>query len=149
MDYITAFIRYLGQVKRYSTKTLTAYQSDLEQYFLFLSGQGLTTPLPTDHKPIRNWIVRLMTDKNSARTVNRKISTLKSFYHYLIREGHITVNPMKKISSPKSTKPLPLFVDENPPQNFSTHTPLPMILQASEILLCWNCFMLPACASTS
>lgn len=65
------------------------------------------------HYEIREWIVYLMENNISARSINRKISTLKSFFKFLHREGHITKNPLLKISSPKNQKKLPSFVEKN------------------------------------
>lgn len=112
MDYIAAFIRYLGQVKRYSSKTLKAYQTDLDQYFLFLSQKDQKATFNVHHREIRQWIVNLMDAQFSPRSVNRKISTLNTFYEYLLRENVVSANPMKKITAPKTSKPLPHFVDE-------------------------------------
>lgn len=112
MDHIAAFIRYLGQVKRYSSRTLKAYQTDLDQYFLFLSQQGPITVSGAHHRLIRQWIVSLMDARLSPRSVNRKISALNTFYEFLLRENAIAINPMKKITPPKTSKPLPHFVDE-------------------------------------
>jgi len=66
-----------------------------------------------DHHQIRNWIVELMESGNTARTANRKISALKTYFKYLLKEGIITVNPVAKVLTPKSDKKLPVFVNEN------------------------------------
>jgi len=63
-------------------------------------------------KIIRSWIVSLMEKDLSALSVNRKISTLKSYFKFLLREGYVNANPMDKISSPKASKKLPLFIEE-------------------------------------
>jgi integrase/recombinase XerC len=76
-----------------------------------VSGDEIETAI--DHHQIRNWIVELMETGNSARTVNRKISSLKTYFRYLLKEGVITVNPTNKVLSPKSGKKLPVFVKED------------------------------------
>lgn len=65
-----------------------------------------------NHLIIRSWFVNMMEHDIEARSVNRKLSTLKSFFKFLIREGEITENPMRKITSPKMSKRLPVFVDK-------------------------------------
>jgi integrase/recombinase XerC len=68
-------------------------------------------PLP-DHLQIRRWTVHLMENGSSARTVNRKLSTLKTYCKFLLREDFISVNPMNRVLAPKSEKKLPSFVNE-------------------------------------
>ena len=62
---------------------------------------------------IRSWLVFLMQDEITARSVNRKLSTLKSFYKFLIREGELEENPIRKITPPKTSKRLPVFVEKD------------------------------------
>ncbi len=108
------FIRYLQFEKRYSVHTLTAYQKDLDQFSVYLINQFESDDIiHADYLMIRSWLANLMEEKNNSRTVNRKISTLKTFYKYLLKEGVITDNPMKKIISPKNSKRLPVFVEQD------------------------------------
>jgi integrase/recombinase XerC len=109
-----AFTNYLRFEKRLSPHTVTAYSNDLDQFFIYLKNvYSLTDILEVNHSIIRSWIVSLMENKISARSVNRKISTLKSFYKYLVREKVLEINPMHKIQSPKNPKRLPVFVEES------------------------------------
>ena len=62
---------------------------------------------------IRSWLVNLMEQKINPRSVNRKLTTLKSFYRYLLREGVLEENPMRRITSPKNSKRLPVFVEKD------------------------------------
>jgi integrase/recombinase XerC len=107
------FIQYIQYEKRYSPHTVSAYQSDLDQFFKFLNypEQTITHPSEITYQHIRNWMVHLMSDK-TARSVNRKIATLRKYFKFLLREGLITNNPASKIQSPKSIKYLPVTVDE-------------------------------------
>lgn len=73
---------------------------------------GLPEGRIPDHHHIRDWIVALMDDGISARSVNRKISSLKSFYRFLVREGITASNPVKKVLLPRTDKKLPVFVHE-------------------------------------
>lgn len=65
-----------------------------------------------DHQMIRSWIVHLLEEGISPRSVNRKITTLKTYFRFLIREGLISENPMSRILSPKTASRLPVFVEE-------------------------------------
>lgn len=99
--------------KRYSVHTITAYQSDLFSFKDFFNRlQPGANILQATSREIRAWIVELMESKISARTINRKLSTLKKYYKYLLREKVIDRNPMNKIISPRVTKKLPHFLDE-------------------------------------
>ncbi|MDD5571726.1 MAG: site-specific integrase, partial [Bacteroidales bacterium] len=74
---IEEFIRYLKFEKRYSAHTVTAYESDLKQFYLFLSEKyNITDITDTNHHIIRSWIVGLIENSLTARSANRKITTL-------------------------------------------------------------------------
>jgi|WetSurMetagenome_2_1015567.scaffolds.fasta_scaffold338810_1 integrase/recombinase XerC len=106
------FIDYIQYEKRYSPHTVSAYRNDLAQFFTFLSHQyNITDIREVTHPMIRSWLVLLMEEKISPRSVNRKLTTLKSFYRFLVKEGLVSVNPMRKIISPKTSKKLPSFVE--------------------------------------
>ena len=108
------FLSYLKYEKRYSEHTIIAYENDLDQFVLFgkeLDGDFCVEEV--SYHLIRQWIISMMDNGVGARSVNRKISTLKSFYKFLMREGTIEKNPMEKVSLPKIGKKLPVFVQEN------------------------------------
>jgi integrase/recombinase XerC len=108
------FFNYLSNEKRYSAHTIRSYKSDLEQFIQFGTESNENfNPLTSDHHIIRKWIVHLMESGNSSRSVNRKITTLKTFYRFLLREGIITDMPTQKIVLPKMNKQLPFFVGIN------------------------------------
>ena len=107
------FLSYLKYEKRYSTHTLTAYENDLGQFVLF--GKKLAEDFhveEADYPLIREWVVSLMNNGTLARSVNRKLSTLKTFYKFLMREGVIVKNPTEHMTMPKMAKKLPEFVQE-------------------------------------
>ena len=107
------FIQYLSSEKRYSPHTITAYSKDLQQFFGFIQkNYNVSDVLQINHQMIRVWIMQLMDENITARTVNRKLSTLKTFYRFLRKEKIITANPMVKILPPKTNKPLPEFVSK-------------------------------------
>jgi integrase/recombinase XerC len=110
MKQVESFLSYIASVKHYSGHTVISYQTDLEQFAAFCQIPEGQVP---DHHHIRAWIVDLLGRGVTARSVNRKISTLKSYYRFLIREGELQVNPVKKILMPKADKKLPVFVHEN------------------------------------
>ncbi|MBC7417774.1 MAG: tyrosine-type recombinase/integrase [Pedobacter sp.] len=108
---LKSFLTYLSHEKRYSPHTLTSYSKDLiafEVYFAVTFELGFLEVKPTH---IRNYMMQLMEMGFSENTVNRKISTLRSFYKFLLREGKIGSNPAALIKSPKIPKRLPVFVD--------------------------------------
>jgi integrase/recombinase XerC len=114
MDYVKKFFNYLTFEKRYSEHTICSYKNDIDQFFNYCKEQnenGLDIQ-KIDEKLIRSWIVFLINNNISTRSVNRKISTLKTFYKFLIREGYLTNNPMNKVLAPKVSKSLPVFVEE-------------------------------------
>ena len=107
------FIHFLQHEKRYSTHTITSYTIDLNQFFNFLlSDFQVKSIRKINYQLIRSWITKLLNDKISPRTVNRKIATLKTYFRFLIKEGVIEASPMQKIISPKTSKRLPVFVNE-------------------------------------
>ena len=108
------FLNYLKYEKRYSVNTTIAYENDLDQFVLF--GKKLVEDFcveEVDYHLIREWIVSLMNNGTTARSVNRKISTLKTFFKFLMREGVILINPTDKVVVPRMGKKLPVFVQEN------------------------------------
>lgn len=107
------FLDYLRYEKRFSPHTLTAYESDMSQFIEFLQKTyDLTKPGEIQHTHVRSWMVDLMKRGNVPRSINRKLSCLKSFFKYLRKQGEITTNPMLKVISPKTGKRLPVFVPE-------------------------------------
>ncbi|HXL54875.1 MAG TPA: tyrosine-type recombinase/integrase [Chitinophagaceae bacterium] len=112
-SHIQAFLDYLRFEKRYSQHTLISYQNDLEQFFSFLYAQFNEVALEQITAVyIRSWLAELKTDNISAKTINRKISSLKSFFKFLMKQGVIKQTPMTTVVSPKINKRLPSFVEE-------------------------------------
>ncbi len=107
--YIEKFIRYLEIEKNYSKYTVSNYQLDLEGFRDFL---GELEPEKIDYLILRKYLA-VMKEKNlNARTVSRHLSTLRSFFKFLVREGYLKNNPITGLSSPKQEKHLPLFLTE-------------------------------------
>ena len=111
-DLIKNFREYLQDVKRFSKNTVTSYLTDLNQYEAYLANGYGVTATEASHHYIRSWIVDLLESGVSEKSVNRKISSLRSFYNYLKRKQAITINPMQKVIGPKVPKRLPKYVDK-------------------------------------
>lgn len=113
MSYKESFLNWLRFEKRYSLHTIRSYHNDLNQFLSFLSIQKQDTDgTSADFKDIRSWIISLMDNNITPRSVNRKITALRSYYKYLMREQVIQSNPMDKVFPPKSGKRLPGFVEQ-------------------------------------
>lgn len=109
-----AFLNYLRFEKRYSQHTIISYQNDLEQFLSFViaefDGPGIAE---INAAIIRSWLAHLKQEEDlTAKSINRKISTLKSFYKFLMREGIVETTPMSIINAPKINKRLPVYVEE-------------------------------------
>jgi integrase/recombinase XerC len=110
MNYDVAFIQYLEVEKRFSQHTVKAYQLDLTEFKAFAEVSIDSEWLEVDHQLIRAWMVELLEKKLTNKTVNRKISTLRSFFKWLKNVGLSEVNPVLKVKPPKIEKRLPQFV---------------------------------------
>ncbi|MDA3906124.1 MAG: tyrosine-type recombinase/integrase [Bacteroidales bacterium] len=111
--FIKEFLNYIEFERRFSVHTISSYTKDLEQFFDFLfKTYKIEKAQEIDFVFIRSWIALLMEEGNSPRTVNRKISTLKSYFRYLLKIGKIDQNPVLKITGPKVRKKLPVFIEE-------------------------------------
>jgi len=108
---IQSFIEYLKFEKRYSRHTILSYETDLTYFFDYIITQYGETPLEQlSHIYIRSWLASLKDAKLTSKSINRKISTLKSFFKYQLKIGKIQQTPMAKIVAPKDEKRLPNFV---------------------------------------
>lgn len=108
------FINYLRYEKRYSVNTITSYHADLNDFFAFLHKQyGDVSLNEMGHNIIRSWVAALKDNGLKAKSINRKISSLKSFFKYCVKNGSLIVSPMGKIISPKTGRRLPVFIKED------------------------------------
>lgn len=108
-----SFLNYLKYEKRYSPHTLAAYEKDLDQFISF--GNELVEDFclkAVDYHLVRQWIISMMEQDISARTVNRKLSTLKTYFRFMMREELMEKNPMDRVISPRVSKRLPSFLQE-------------------------------------
>jgi integrase/recombinase XerC len=115
---IDEFLHYLQYEKNYSPHTVLSYRIDLYQFCEFISTQPDTiVPASVTSIQIQQWILSLMSNHISSSTLSRKISTLKSFWRFLLRCKHVKNNPTLKILLPKTKKPLPAFFKESEMSN--------------------------------
>jgi len=110
---IQSFIDYLKFEKRYSAHTIRSYHDDLVQFASFLQSRlGTDSLLEANHSFVRSWIAGLSDQKITSKSINRKISVLKSFYKFCIKTGKLWKNPTDKIIRPKIIRRLPVFLKE-------------------------------------
>jgi integrase/recombinase XerC len=109
--FIERFIRYLQFEKRFSPNTVIAYKKDLYQFSEFINSIEPDL-LSISHQQVRTWIVSLMDNGIEPKSINRKISSLRSFYKFLQREGLINSSPMLHVKAPKIPKRLPVVITE-------------------------------------
>lgn len=113
-DPLSSFLSYLEYEKRYSLHTCSAYRVDLEQFLDFVNKDfGVEKVNAISDQMIRSWLASLMDEGLAAKSINRKTSSVKSFFKYLSRQGIITKNPSLKIQGPKQKKRLPVFIEES------------------------------------
>lgn len=113
--FASDFLQHTRYEKRLSHHTLTAYANDLEQFGTFLAAEcNLEQPDKADFRHIRSWVVSLVENGLDKTSVNRKIATLRSYYGFLLRRKLITIDPMVKIQALKTSKKLPVYVEEKP-----------------------------------
>lgn len=118
MQHLENFLNYLRFEKRFSGHTQLSYQTDLNQLGQFMAENYKTDdPVNVDHRLIRKWVISLVDQGNSASSVNRKLSTLKTFFKYLQKTQVVKNNPVDRIVSLKASKRLPAFVDEKQMDN--------------------------------
>jgi integrase/recombinase XerC len=111
--FIREFTDYLTFEKRYSVHTIRSYQDDLEAFFVFLRAEFEEMDLRAiTPAMVRTWLAALKDGGLSSRSVNRKISSLRSFYKYQLRVGEVEQSPMSAIIAPKVNKRLPVFVEQ-------------------------------------
>jgi integrase/recombinase XerC len=123
---VQSFLDYLKFEKRYSYHTVIAYQQDLQQFFTYLNDQFPSTDISSiTHHFIRSWLASLKEKGITSKSINRKLSSLKSFFKHQLRVGIITTSPMTLVVAPKIGKQLPVFVQEKDMANMFRYLPFP------------------------
>lgn len=115
---LESFISYLSSEKRYSPLTVRAYADDLETFSIYCKTTfALDAFEEADHSLIRSWVVQLMEEKKNPKSIRRKLSSLNTFFRFLMREEKVKANPVRKVIAPKTSKRLPVFVEESRMEN--------------------------------
>jgi integrase/recombinase XerC len=110
-ESIEQFCRYLDTERNASVHTIAAYRSDLTQFALFIEGQKMgTTPMEVDHLVIRRYLAQLHKGHTKS-AIGRKLSALRAFFRYLLREGRLDKNPAELVATPKREKRLPFHLN--------------------------------------
>ena len=137
------FLQYLQYEKNYSSHTVLSYSTDLLQFCGYLQTEPTELdPKTISSQQIQQWVLSLMTEEVSARTLSRKISTLKSFWHFLLAREYTTSNPTLKIILPKTKKPLPAFFKESEIESVLNNPFIPDNFEATRNLLIMETFYL-------
>lgn len=125
-EAIDLFCKYLQFERRFSAHTLAAYHSDLVQFHSFLlAEESLNAVEQVMSIHVRSWLMKRMDEGLDARSANRKITALKSFYRFLIKTGVVEANPMLKVVSPKNAKKLPEYVAADRMDSLLDHQTFP------------------------
>lgn len=109
-----SFLDYLRFERNYSEKTIVSYGTDLAKFEEFFNGVDENVDFTTvDADLVRAWVMSLMEQGYTSTSVNRKLSSLRSFYRFLLKKGVVQADPMLRIVGPKNKKPLPTFLKES------------------------------------
>ena len=107
------FESYLVSEKRFSEHTVIAYKKDLNQFIDFALIDSMNSLKEVNHQIVRGWIVQLIENKTTNLSVNRKLSTLRTFFKWLVKSNMLEADPMLKVKGPKSEKRLPSFAKQS------------------------------------
>jgi integrase/recombinase XerC len=122
LAHVQRFVSHLQFEKRYSPHTVRSYHDDLLQFEGFLGETFGETTVPEVVAPmIRSWLASLKERGITSRSITRKISSVKSFFKYALREGYVTKNPAAAITAPKMARRLPVYVEENHMKTLLNH----------------------------
>ena len=114
MFHESSFLKYLALERRYSPHTIQAYGQDLTMFLNYTREvHCLTSVTEVRHLHIRSWIVQLMEAGQSPRSINRRLSCLKSYFKFLKKRGFVEKDPMAKVIAPKMGKRLPVYIQES------------------------------------
>ena len=121
-----AFIDYLKFEKRYAQNTVESYASDLQFFYEYMQAQYEITAIgEVQASMIRGWLASMKEEGHSAKSINRRISSLKSFYRFLQRKGILSATPTAMITAPKINKRLPVYVEIKDLETLFRHVEFP------------------------
>ncbi|MFN4315879.1 MAG: tyrosine-type recombinase/integrase [Chitinophagaceae bacterium] len=113
LSSILQFLEFLRYEKRYSQHTSISYENDLQQFQTYLAQTyAQSDPLQAQAIHIRSWMANLKSEGQTSRSIVRKLSTLRSFFKYHLKQGHIVATPTAEINAPRIRKRLPEFVKQ-------------------------------------
>lgn len=111
--HLETFLAYLKHEKRYSEHTVTSYRNDLEQFYRYIKQAfDIENISEASHLYIRSWMAQMSEDNIGSRSINRKISALRSYCRFLMKRGLLDKDPTLKIQTPKAPKSLPVYVEQ-------------------------------------
>ena len=110
---IKQFLNYLQYERRYSMRTVSEYVDDLRSFAELLGGEDKFNPERADTSDVKTWMVDMLDNNLSPRTVKRRLSALRSFYKYLLRQGLVKRDITQGVIAPKTDQPLPVFFRES------------------------------------
>jgi len=123
---LQSFLDYLKFEKRYSQHTLLSYQNDLEQFLAYLVSQFDAPALnKVTAMYVRSWLAELKEDEMTSKSINRKISTLRSFFKYQMKTGVLEQSPMATVTAPRVSKRLPVFIEQDDMSTLFDHVEFP------------------------
>ncbi len=123
---IQEFLNYLTFQRRYSKHTIISYKNDLTGFFDFVIIQYNSISLSEiSTSVVRSWLASLKENKTASKTINRKISTLKSFFKYQLKMNKVEISPMSSVSSLKINRRLPSFVEQLDTNTLFNHVEFP------------------------
>ncbi len=123
---LQSFLDYLKFERRYSFHTISSYRSDLDFFFVFMATQYEVAHIKEVQAPmIRGWLASMKEEGHSSKSINRRISALKSLYRFLQRKGMVTSTPTSMIVSPKVGKRLPVYVEAKDMSTLFSHIEFP------------------------
>ena len=126
MFHEEAFLAYLYLERRFSPNTITAYRNDLALFISFLQEkQCLSSLIGLRHSHVRTWVVAQMQEGLAPRSINRRLSCLKSYFKYLKKRDLIDKDPMRKVLAPKTGRRLPVFAQEKQLDTLFNHIAFP------------------------
>ena len=108
---LSGFIDHLGHERRLSPATVKSYQRDLEQFLSWLAENGTSSPQEINQHLVRAWVASRHRHNISGKSLQRQLSSLRTFFRYLLREGVMTHNPAEGVRAPKAKRPLPKALD--------------------------------------
>ena len=138
--HIHEFLDYLQFQKRYSFHTITAYQTDLEVFFTFIKLEFDEDGYTITPSQVRSWLASLKQEGMKSKSINRKMSSLKSFFRFQLKNGKMEVSPMANITSLKVNKRLPSFIEEKDMDTLFSHVEFPETWQGKTDKLMLNIF---------